>query len=500
MLLGIEFGQKYYRLHVGRSGEEVHPLGLHRPVAQLPQPLHVPGQGGRVAGHIDDARRPQPRQDGGHLGAQTLPGRVHADHVGPHPLPGQLVRHRPGVPAEELPVGQAVPPGVFPGVPHGLGDELRPDDPARPPGQGQGDGADAAVQVQHRLRPGEAGEVQGDLIEFLRLGPVDLEEGGHRQPEGGAQQLLLQPVPPPQGAVPLPQDHVGVPGVGVQHHSRQAGLCRPQGLRQLPLPGQTVPVDHCAHQALPRPVGAHVQVPHQAGPRPLVIGGDLMLLHPAPEGRPQAGDRRGLEQAVGGVQHVVAPGPVVADGQTAAPLCHGELDLVAVAVGLLRPQDGGQVQAHAPHPLQGVGDAPALGPQLLGVGHVPVLAAPAPAVQGTAGVRPLRGGAQQLLPPAPGHRLVHLHQPHPPLFPVDGAGDKDHPALQPGHPHPLGGVAGDVQGVDGILSPVSHGPVLLLCVPPPYGAAAEMRYRAYHTIPPPAGKGRKPAVPFQDQS
>ena len=38
----------------------------------------------------------------------------------------------------------------------------------------------------------------------LGLFPVHLEEGGHRQPEHVAAQLLLQPVPAPEGAVLLP--------------------------------------------------------------------------------------------------------------------------------------------------------------------------------------------------------------------------------------------------------------------------------------------------------
>ncbi len=122
-----------------------------------------------------------------------------------------------------------------------------------------------------------------------------------------------------------------------------------------------------------------------------------------------------------------------------------------------RPQDGGQIQLDVPHPLQRIGNALALGPQLFLVAHVAELAAAAFAEEGAVGLEAHGGGEQQLHPTAPGHVFVHLLQPDPPPLPLDGVRDKDHPPLQPGHPHPLGGVAGDVQGVDGVFSDICHG-------------------------------------------
>ena len=109
------------------------------------------------------------------------------------------------------------------------------------------------------------------------------------------------------------------------------------------------------------------------------------------------------------------------------------------------------------HPLQSVGNALSLGPQLLGVGHVAELAAAAFAVKGTVGFNPLGGGEKQFHPAAPGHIFVHLLQADTPPFPRDGIGDKDHPPLQPGYAHPFGRKAGDVQGVDSVLFPFDHG-------------------------------------------
>lgn len=456
MLLGVEFGQKYYRLHMGGSWEQVYPLGADRPVAQLRQALHVPGQGGGVTGDVDDALRGHPGQDGGHLRGQALPGRVHTDHLGADALPGQLGGGLSRVTAEEADVVHAVPGGVGPGVLNGLGDDLRADDLGGPLGQRQGDRADAAVEVQDGLRSGEPGEVQSLSVQAFSLGPVDLEEGGDRQAEGHAAQGLLQKIPPPEGVVVRPQDHIGVPGVLVEHHPGQRGDSLAQPPDQLLGMGEGASIGHHTAQGLPGPVGADVQVADQAGAGRLLVGRDVEVLHPPQKGQTQGGDGLRLEEAVGHIQYVVASGAVVAHRRAPAARRHGELHLVAVAVGRLRAQQRGQVQPDPAHPLQGVGDALALGPQLLGIGEVPELTAAAPAKQRTVRLGTLRGGLQQLHPPAPGHVGAHLLQTDPPELPLGGEGDKDHPALQPGHPHSLRRISLNAEGVDRVFLPFCH--------------------------------------------
>ena len=182
----------------------------------------------------------------------------------------------------------------------------------------------------------------------------------------------------------------------------------------------------------------------------------MKILHPAQEGQTQGGDHLRLEEAVGHIQHIVAPGAVVAHRRAPAAWSHGELHLVAVAVGRLRAQHRGQVQPDPAHPLQGVGDALALGPQLLGIGEVPELTAAAPAEQGTVRFRPLRGGLQQLHAPAPGHLGAYLLQADSPELPLGSEGDKDHPALQPGYSHSLRRIALDAEGVDCVFLPFCH--------------------------------------------
>ena len=143
-----------------RSGKKVHPLGLDRVITQVVQTVYVPGQGSRVAGDIDDSLRRHTGQNGRHMGRESFPGWVHTDYLGTDALFRQLLGHRPGVAAEKLRVVNSVAFGIFFGILNGLGDDFRPDDPPGPPCQGQGDGADAAVQVQNDLRPGEPGKVQ----------------------------------------------------------------------------------------------------------------------------------------------------------------------------------------------------------------------------------------------------------------------------------------------------------------------------------------------------
>ena len=124
------------------------------------------------------------------------------------------------VAAEEFRVFNVVPGGVLFGVPDGRRHDLRADDPSGPLRQAQRNGADAAVQVQHRLPAGEAGKFQGLGVQPLGLSPVDLEEGGNGQAESEPAQLLLQPV---QLLVADAAAGAAFPG-GVQHQKSHAAL------------------------------------------------------------------------------------------------------------------------------------------------------------------------------------------------------------------------------------------------------------------------------------
>ena len=90
---------------------------------------------------------------------------------------------------------------------------------ARPPGHDLGDGARAAVQVQHRLVPGQSREVHSGIVQHLRHVMVHLIKGRHAQPKGQAAQGILQHVHAPQGAVFTAQYSPGGLGVHAQHHT-----------------------------------------------------------------------------------------------------------------------------------------------------------------------------------------------------------------------------------------------------------------------------------------
>lgn len=427
------------------AGEHVHRHGLFEGVAPPGKPLHVPAQGAGIAGDVDHPLWAHIRDGVHHVLGQPLAGRIHAHHVGAHPLPLQVAGRLPRVGAEEAGVFNVVALGVGDGVVHRLGHHLGPPHHARLPGHDQADGADAAVEIQHRLRPGEAGELQGLAVEHLGLGRVDLIKGGDGQPEGEAAQGVGQEVLPPQGAVGVPQNHVVVLLVHPQHDSGQVGLGPAQGAHQLGLPGDAPAIDQQAAQAAAGPVSAHIHVPHQAGEGALIVGGDGVLRHPLLHGPPQAGGRLPLEQAVVHVDYVMAPGAVEAD---AGALGHRKLGLVAVAVYLLRPQDGGDVDLRPAQAAQGVLHPDALGLQLLGVVHVPELAAAALGVVQAPGEDAGGGGVDHLLHPAPEGAAAHMGEAHVAGLSPDAALDKDHHPVQPGHPGAVAGVAVDHQAAE----------------------------------------------------
>ena len=223
---------------------------------------------------------------------------------------------------------------------------------------------------------------------------------------------------------------------------------------QLPLIGQLFPIGHHAAQRLPRGVGAHKQVPQHPFPRPLVIGGNPKLLHPALEGRPAGGVRHRLEQAVGNVHHLMGPPLVIADG----PLRHGELHLVAVAQNILRPVDHRHRQLRPPDAPQGVLHPPAFYLQLLGIGHMAQLAAAAAAKIGAVRLHPGGGGRTQPLNPPPGGAVSDVLDAHlRPLAPERTPDEHRHP-LDPGHPLAAAGAALDHCRIDSAL--LQHCPCL----------------------------------------
>ena len=136
-----------------------------------------------------------------------------------------------------------------------------------------------------------------------------------------------------------------------------------------------------------------------------VISGDVIVCHPGPEGAAQMGGGQGLEEAVGAVDHVMAPG---AEKAHAGAVRYGELDLVPIPVRLGCAVDHGDRAVPTADALEGVLDLLALKIQLLFVGHVPQLTAAALGVLGTVRDLPAGGGLRHLRHPPPGGGLADL--------------------------------------------------------------------------------------------
>ncbi len=168
---------------MGASGEQVCGLSGNKAEPPFFQQCHIPGQGCRVTGDVDQAA-------GGHavncldgIGVQTLSRRVHGDDIRADALLFQLQGGLARIAAEKLRVMDAVASGVVPGIGHRLLDDLHADDLARRAGHGQGDGAHAAVQVQNRVVFRDASLLNGGFIQPLGLMVVHLIKGSGGQTE-----------------------------------------------------------------------------------------------------------------------------------------------------------------------------------------------------------------------------------------------------------------------------------------------------------------------------
>ncbi len=161
----------------------------------------------------------------------------------------QLQRRLAGIAAEKFRIVDAVAPGVVPGILHRLGNHLHADDPSGSSCHGQGDGAHAAVQIQHRVRLGNACQGDGGLIQPLGLVVVDLVERPGGQPEIQAAQGILNIPRAVVGLVVIPQHGVAFFRVHRQNQCGKAGNLR-QPLDQRLGAGNGLAVDHQTHQNL----------------------------------------------------------------------------------------------------------------------------------------------------------------------------------------------------------------------------------------------------------
>ena len=175
--------EKDYCLHMAAPGEQICCHHLFHPEALVFQEGGVPGQGGGVAGDVDQAF-------GGHLGdgldgilAQALSWGVYGDDVRADALFLQAQGGLSCVGAEEFCVFDAVAPGIVFGVLNGLGDHLHAQNLSGLSGHGQGDGTHAAVEIQHQVLFGDVSQGDGGFVKPLGLVVVHLVERPGGEPE-----------------------------------------------------------------------------------------------------------------------------------------------------------------------------------------------------------------------------------------------------------------------------------------------------------------------------
>ena len=193
-------------------------------------------------------------------------------------------------------------------------------------------------------------------------------------------------------------------------------------------------------------------MPHQAAAGALVVGGDIVLLHPLQRRGSESACRLGLEEAVLHIDDAVGPLPVEPGQRAVLSRLDGELDLVAVAAGVLRAVDDIHPHIRPADAAQGVLHPDAFGLQFLGVVHMAQLAAAALGIVQALGHNAGGGGDHRPGYPAPDGASAHLLNEHIALLAPDAALGEDHHAVQPGHARAVGGIALDEQAVGLVFS------------------------------------------------
>ncbi len=425
------------------SREQIRGEGVFQNITPFLQQRHVPGKGRRVAGHIDDAPGREAVQGLDGVGVEALPGRIHDDHVGFYALALQFQCRRACVAAEKFRVFNAVALGVVFRILHRLGDHLHADDLSGGGGHGQGDGANAAVEVQNGVVLGDLRLLDGGLIEPLGLMVVHLIEGPGGQPEGKAAEGVLNIARAVEGEEFVSQHRVALPGVDGQHQGSEAGNLL-KAADQLLRTGDLPAVDDKTHQNLPGDSApADIDMPQQTLMGHFIIGSHPVLVYIIYDRILDPVRFLRQDQAAVIFHHIMGSGPEESCVGTVFLRCHGVLGLVPVAAAGGGGEDLHLVQILTADPVQAGAHPLGLQPGFLLVVHVPEIAAAAELGNRALPVAAVGGFFQDLhdLSCCPG--LSGVFNADPVLFPGDGIGDKDRAALDMGNALTLGGVIGN---------------------------------------------------------
>lgn len=358
--------------------EKIDRFGGAEGVAFFREQLHVAGEGGRVAGDVDDALRLHGGDGFDHVGAYALARRVDDDHVGLFAALGQQLRSCARIHAVKFRIVHAVLCGIKFCVFDRLRDNLDADGLFRVPRKAERDRTRAAVEVKHRLFSGQPGKRGGLFIQTLGLRVVDLIKRGRGESELQAAERVGDCSVSIERQKFRAEHGIAFFRVGGEDNGRDARLGGEERLDELLFLRQLLRICRDADEDLAAfRAEADINMPDVAGMRGLVIGADAVFAHPVQNSCADTVGAVRLDAAVCDRNDRVRFSGEEARGRLSVLLLHGELHLVPIAVGLLCAGDGQGSERLAADARQAAVDVRALKLQLLRIIHVPQRAAAA---------------------------------------------------------------------------------------------------------------------------
>ena len=289
------------------------------------------------------------------------------------------------------------------------------------------------------------------LVQPLRLMVVYLIKRPGGQAEIQAAEGVLDIAGAVEGEKAVAQHGVAPLRVHGQHQRGKAGNPA-QPLDERFRPGDFFPVHRETHQNLPgHRAPADVNMPQKPLAGGLVVDADPVLVYIINYRILRGVDLLRENAAAGVFYHVVGARPVEPGVGASFFHRHRILRLVAVAVAVGGGENGDFRQIFAADAVQAVLHPLGFQPGLLGVVHVPEIAAAAELGDLALPVDPVGGLFQNLhnFPRRP--RLLRLLHPDAHLFPGDGVGDEYGAALDMGDALSFGGVVRDLGLVNLVL-------------------------------------------------
>ena len=176
--------QTHDGFYVGAAGEQVGSHCVFKDIASGFQQSHIPRQGRRIAGNINDPPGRDLRQRFDGIGIQALSGGIDDGYINANTLFRQRQRCFTGIAAEKFCIFNAVALCIVFGIGYRLGDHLHANDLACSGCHRQSDGADTAVKIQNGVSFRDACQLDGGLVQPLGLMMVDLIERPGGKAEG----------------------------------------------------------------------------------------------------------------------------------------------------------------------------------------------------------------------------------------------------------------------------------------------------------------------------